>query len=399
MFSSRLRFSSTATSPAGLTPNAITQAVSSLRTAGAPLLDLTETNPTKVGLAYPSMIAGTLADPAVLTYAPEPLGLRSAREAAARECSRSGTRVDADRVVLTTSTSEAYGLLFKLLCDPGDSVLVPQPSYPLFESLAGLEAVRADPYRLEFHGRWSIDRDSLQRALSSRTRAILIVTPNNPTGSMLRAADRDWLVALAATHDLALISDEVFRDYLLEPASDAASLAGESHALTFVLGGLSKSAGLPQMKLGWIAVSGPEPVAARAVAELEVICDTYLSVTSSVQLAAPVLIEAGRDIRAAIQERIARNLASLDRALTGESPVSLLTPEGGWSAVLRVPATESEETLVLRLLNEFHVIVHPGYFFDFATEAFLVVSLLPEPAEFDEGIRRVLAGVHAGAVR
>jgi aspartate/methionine/tyrosine aminotransferase len=399
MFSSRLRFGSSASTPAGLTPNAITQAVSKLRTAGVPLLDLTETNPTTVALPYPSSIAGALADSGVLTYAPEPLGLPSAREAASRECGRSGAHVDAARVVLTTSTSEAYAILFKLLCDPGDSVLVPQPSYPLFESLAGLEAVRADPYRLEYHGRWSIDRDSLLGALSSRTRAILVVTPNNPTGSMLRGADRDWLAGLAAERDVAIISDEVFRDYTFEPAADAASLSGESRALTFVLGGLSKSAGLPQMKLGWIAVSGPEALAARAMDQLEVICDTYLSVTTSVQLAAPALIEAGRDIRAAIQARIVRNLASLQRALAGESPVSLLTPEAGWSAVLRVPATDSEEALVLRLLEEFHVIVHPGYFFDFATEAFLVVSLLPAPADFDEGIRRVLAGVHSGAAR
>jgi alanine-synthesizing transaminase len=301
--------------------------------------------------------------------------------------------------VLTTSTSEAYALLFKLLCDPGDSVLVPQPSYPLFESLAGLEAVRADPYRLEYHGRWSIDRESVRRALSSRTRAVLVVTPNNPTGSMLRAADRDWLAALAAEHDVALIADEVFRDYTLEPAGDAASLSGESRALTFVLGGLSKSAGLPQMKLGWIAVSGPVSLTTQAMDQLEVICDTYLSVTSAVQLAAPALIEAGRDIRASIQERISRNLASLQRVVAGESPASLLTPEGGWSAVLRVPATRSEEALVLRLLNEFHVLVHPGYFFDFVTEAFLVVSLLPAPSDFDEGIRRVLAGIDTGAMR
>ena len=399
MFSSRLRFGGTANAPAGLTTNAITHALSTLRLAGTPLLDLTETNPTKVGVPYPSAIAGALADPAVLSYVPEPLGLPSAREAVARDGLRSGAHVDASRVVLTTSTSEAYALLFKLLCDAGDSVLVPQPSYPLFESLAALEAVRADPYRLEYHGRWSIDRDSLLGALSSRTRAILIVTPNNPTGSMLRASDREWLVRLAAERDLAIISDEVFRDFLLEPAADATSLSGESRALTFVLGGLSKSAGLPQMKLGWIVVSGPDAAAAQAIDELEVICDTYLSVTTSVQIAAPALIEAGRDIRAAIHARISENLAALQRALAGESPVSLLTPEGGWSAVLRVPATESEETLVLRLLNEFHVIVHPGYFFDFATEAFLVVSLLPAADDFAEGIRRVIAGVHAGAAR
>ena len=385
--------------PAGLTTNAITHALSTLRSAGTPLLDLTESNPTKVGLPYPSGIAGALADPAVLSYAPDPLGLPSAREAVARECSRSGARVDAGRVVLTTSTSEAYAFLFKLLCDAGDSVLVPQPSYPLFESLASLEAVTAEPYRLEYHGRWSIDRDSLLGAVSPRTRAILIVTPNNPTGSMLRAADRDWLAALAAERGLAIISDEVFSDYSLSPAADATLLSGESRALTFALGGLSKSAGLPQMKLGWIAVSGPEAAVSRAMNELEVICDTYLSVSTSVQLAAPALIEAGRDIRAAIHERISGNLASLERALGPDSPVSLIAPEGGWSAVVRVPATLSEESLVLRLLNEFHVIVHPGYFFDFATEAFLVLSLLPKTDEFAEGIRRVLAGVHAGAAR
>ena len=399
MFSSRLRTGGTAHAPGSLTTNAITQALSRLRAAGTPLLDLTETNPTAVALPYPSAIAGALADPGVLSYVAGPLGLPAAREAVARECSRSSAPVDANRVVLTTSTSEAYAFLFKLLCDPGDSVLVPQPSYPLFESLAALEAVRADPYRLEYHGRWSIDRESLLGALSARTRAILVVTPNNPTGSMLRGADRDWLAALAAERDLAVVSDEVFRDYTLGPAADAASLAGESRALTFVLGGLSKSAGLPQMKLGWIAVSGPDVSAARAMEELEVICDTYLSVTTSVQLAAPALIRAGRDIRAAIHERISSNLASLERTVAGDSPVSLLAPEGGWSAVLRVPATESEEALVLRLLNEFHVIVHPGYFFDFATEAFLVLSLLPAPADFDEGIRRVLASVHAGAGR
>ena len=399
MFSSRLRFGGAAHAPAGLTTNAITHALSTLRMAGTPLLDLTETNPTMVGVPYPSAVAGALAGPGVLSYVPEPLGLPSAREAVARECSRSGAPIEANRIVLTTSTSEAYALLFKLLCDPGDSVLVPQPSYPLFESLAGLEGVRADPYRLEYHGRWSIDRDSLLGALSSRTRAILIVTPNNPTGSMLRTADRDWLAALAAERGLALISDEVFRDYLFEPAADASSLSGEARALTFVLGGLSKSAGLPQMKLGWISVSGPDAAAARAIDELEVICDTYLSVTTSVQIAAPALIEAGRDIRAAIHARISGNLAALERALAPGSPVSLLAPEGGWSAVLRVPATEPEETLVLRLLNEFHVIVHPGYFFDFATEAFLVVSLLPATEDFAEGIRRVMAGVHAEAAR
>ena len=387
MFSSRL--------PVGLPSNAITQAVARLRATGATLLDLTETNPTLVGLPYPREVLSALSDSRGLTYVPEPLGWRPAREAAARECGRSGASIDPDRVVLTTSTSEAYALLFKLLCNAGDAVLVPQPSYPLFEALAGLEVVHAEPYRLEYHGRWSIDRDSLVGSLTPRTRAVLVVTPNNPTGSMLRSADRDWLSALCAGRGIAIISDEVFRDYALAPAPDAASFAGEARALTFVLGGLSKSAGLPQMKLGWIAVSGPSALTSPAIAQLEVICDTYLSVGTPVQLAAANLIDAGRAIRSAIQERITRNLASLRILLPPDSPVSLLEPEGGWSAVLRVPATRSEESLVLRLLNDLHVIVHPGYFFDFTTEAFVIVSLLPAETDFAEGIRRVLTGVEA----
>lgn len=391
MFSLRL--------PVGLPSNAITQAVTDLRSNGVALIDLTETNPTVVGLPYPADVLAALGDPRGMTYAPEPLGWRPAREAAAVECGRGGASIDPDRIVLTTSTSEAYALLFKLLCNAGDAVLAPRPSYPLFEALAGLEAVRADPYRLEYHGRWSIDRDSLIGGLTPRTRAVLVVTPNNPTGSMLRDADRAWLAALCAERGIAIISDEVFCDYALAPGVDAASFSGEARALTFVLGGLSKSAGLPQMKLGWIAVSGPAALTIPAIAQLEVICDTYLSVSTPVQLAAPDLIIAGRTIRAAIQERITRNLASLRHLLPPDSPVSLLEPEGGWSAVLRVPATRSEETLVLRLLNNLHVIVHPGYFFDFATEAFVIVSLLPAEANFDEGMRRLLAGVESGEPR
>ena len=292
--------------------------------------------------------------------------------------------------MLTASTSEAYSLLFKLLADPGEAVLVPQPSYPLFELLCRLEGVVARPYRLEYHGAWSIDRDSLERALTADVRAVLLVTPNNPTGSMLRATDREWIVALARARGLALVSDEVFADYPLRRRPDATSLAGETRALTFVLGGLSKSAGLPQVKLGWIVVTGPAAERADALARLEVICDTYLSVATPVQVAAPDLIEAGRVIRAAIADRLARNLDALDQAIAEYPAVSLLEPEGGWSAVLRVPGTVSEEQLVLTLLERDHVVVHPGYFFDFAGEAFLVVSLLTDPEAFDEGIRRVL---------
>lgn len=391
MFSSRL--------PAALAPNAITRAAAALRARGIPLLDLTETNPTAVGLAYPADILSPLAGAAAERYAPDPLGLASAREAVAKEYERTGTRVNPGQVMLTASTSEAYALLFKLLCDPDDNVLVPQPSYPLFESLTALEAVRARPYRLDYHGSWAIDRDSVQRALTARTRAVLVVSPNNPTGSLLRRDDREWLAALGGDRRIAIISDEVFAEYPLRPRPGAASCVGESGALTFVLGGLSKSAGLPQVKLGWMVVGGPSDLAAQALERLEVIGDAYLSVSTPVQIAAPALIEAGRHVRAAIQRRLSANLTCLERLVGADSPVSLLPPEGGWSAVLRVPATQSEEALVLRLLNEAHVVVHPGFFFDFADEAFVVVSLLPEPQVFERAIHRLLpiAGGGQGA--
>ncbi len=382
MFSSRL--------PAALGANAISRAAAALLAQHVPVLDLTETNPTRVGLAYPPEVLTTLASPEAACYTPEPLGLASAREAVAREYARAGAVVDPDQVVLTASTSEAYALLFKLLCDAGDEVLIPQPSYPLFESLTRLDAVQARPYRLEYHGAWSIDRDSLDRALTSRTRAVLIVSPNNPTGSMLRRDDREWLVSRAAERGIAIISDEVFADYRLRPMRDADSCLGEGRALTFVLGGLSKSAGLPQLKLGWIVVGGPRDAAAQAMERLAIICDTYLSVATPVQVAAPALLAAGGDIRLSIQRRIAGNLARLERMVGADSAVSVMPPEGGWSVVLRVPATQPEETLVLRALNEAHVLVHPGFFFDFATEAFLVVSLLPEPAVFETAIGRLL---------
>jgi alanine-synthesizing transaminase len=385
MFSSRL--------PAALAPNAISRTTARLQAERVSLLDLTETNPTAVSLMYPADVLAPLADSRARHYDPAPLGLPSAREAVAREYQLRGVVVDPASIVLTASTSEAYGLLFKLLCNPGDEVLVPQPSYPLFESLTALEAVVARPYRLEYHGAWSLDRDSVERAITPRTRAVLVVSPNNPTGSLLRADDRDWLAACCARANLALIADEVFSEYVLSPVSDAVSFAGEDRVLTFVLGGLSKSAGLPQVKLGWMLVSGPRDAVPEALTRLEIICDTYLSVSTPVQLAAPQLIAAGRGIRARIQERISANLACVTGLCDAESAASVLMPDGGWSVVLRVPATEPEEALVLRLLRDAHVLVHPGYFFDFDEEAYLVASLLPEPDRFREAMTRVLAAV------
>jgi aspartate/methionine/tyrosine aminotransferase len=383
VFSSRL--------PRELTPNVLSRAVSARRAAGARLLDLTETNPTVVGIPYPPGMLSSLGSARGLRYAPDPRGLATAREAIAAEYREAWSDASSERVVLTASTSEAYAMLFKLLCDPGDEVLVPQPSYPLFDLLTRLEAVRSRPYRLEYHGIWSIDRGSLEAALGPRTRAVLVVSPNNPTGSRLRAADREWLASCCAERDIAVISDEVFAGYVLGSRPDAVSFTGERRALTFVLGGLSKSAGLPQVKLAWILAGGPGALVQDALTRLDVIADTYLSVSTPVQEAAPGLIAAGRAVRSAIHARLSQNLGMLRSAVAGWPSISLLEPEGGWSAVLRVPATQSEEALVLRLLAEADVVVHPGYFFDFPHEAFLVLSLLPDPAVFAEASGRILA--------
>lgn len=388
MFSTRL--------PPRLEPNALSLATAALEAAGVDLLDLTETNPTAVGIAYPADLLACLSNPQANRYQPRAFGWPAACEAVAVDYTRRGVPVSADQVILTSSTSEAYSLLFKLLCDPGDDVLVPQPSYPLFDLLTALDSVPANPYRLDYNGVWSIDRASVEGAIGARTRAILAVSPNNPTGSMLRRDDRDWLVGLCDECSLALIVDEVFAEYPLGPKTDACSIIGENRVLTFSLGGLSKSAGLPQVKLGWMIVGGPEDLTGNAMTRLDVICDTYLSVSTPVQLAAPALIACGREIRAGIAARLQENLRQLRQRLMSSPSVTLLEPEGGWSAVLHVPATEPEESLVLRLLQDDHVRVHPGYFFDFPSEAFLVVSLLPTPGVFATAIDRTLVAIEKG---
>lgn len=381
MFSSRL--------PAVLAANALSRAAAALRDAGVSLIDFTETNPTTAGISYPPDLLSTLGDPRSARYAPEAFGLEPARLAVAADYRRAGVEIAADHVLLTASTSEAYSMLFKLLCDPGDEVLVPRPSYPLFEWLTTLDAVEARPYLLDYHGVWSIDRDHLLAQITPRTRALLVVSPNNPTGAVTRSGDRDWLAELCAARRLALIADEVFIDYPLKAVA-LDRHAGEPRVLTFSLGGLSKSAGLPQLKLGWIATSGPDADVEAALDRLALISDTYLSVSTPVQVAAPQLIAAGRVTREAIASRICANLSTLREHLRGHPGVTLLEPDAGWSAVLRIPATIGEESFVLRLLEDEHVLVHPGYFFDFAAEAYLVVSLLPEPQKFAEGTSRLV---------
>jgi hypothetical protein len=386
MFSTRTRWD--------LSPNRLNSALEAKRRSGVPLLDLTESNPTRAGLAAPAGLLASLSDPASLLYEPVAFGLRRAREAVAADHARRGLEVDADRILLTASTSEAYAFLFKLLCDPGDEVLVPRPGYPLFEYLANLESVRASPYAFELDGRWRLTASSLADAFTPRTRAVVVVNPNNPTGAFLKRDELRALEAFCADRGLAIISDEVFADYAFtDDPQRAASVARDGPALAFALGGLSKSCALPQLKLAWCAVSGPEALRREAWSRLEVVADTYLSVSTPVQHAAAALLARREELQAPVRARITANLAGLRTRLGGGSPASLLEPEGGWYSVLRVPATMPEEEIVLRLLADHDVLAHPGYFFDFPREAYLVLSLLPEPAVFEEGVARILDAI------
>jgi hypothetical protein len=369
-------------------------------------LDLTETNPTRVGLPYPNeAIAAALARAPIATYDPAPLGLARARAAVAADYARAGMAVDPDRLVLTASSSESYGFLFKLCCDPGDAVLVPEPSYPLFEYLTRLEGVVPLGYRLAFDGVWHIDFSSVTEAVAGarrdghRARAIIVVNPNNPTGSFLKRDELARLSAIAAQEDLAIISDEVFAGYPFVPdptrvTTAAADPALDDGASVFSLGGLSKSCGLPQLKLGWILASGRD--AARSVAALELVADTYLSVATPVQAALGDLLALGAEVRAAIADRVAENRARLLAALPPESGCTVLPTEGGWSAILRVPASRSDEAWAATLATEAGVLVQPGYFFDLRGGTFLVLSLLPATDRFGAAIARLVAHVEAG---
>ena len=383
MFSSRFHWD--------LRPNRLTCLLREKRRAGARILDLTESNPTRAGLVYPRELVESLADPRALAYDPQPSGLLKAREAVCRYYAAAGHSVEPGSVLLTASTSEAYAYLFKLLTDPGDEVLAPRPSYPLFEFLAAMESVRVSPYPLAYHGGWSIDCHALASAVTDRTRAIVLVNPNNPTGSFLKHDELRFLVNLCQERRLALISDEVFADYAFaEDGQRVRTLANCTDVLAFSMSGLSKIAGLPQMKLGWIVTAGPPEALAAAKEKLELIADTYLSVGTPVQHAAPRLLETGRGIQAQIASRVRGNLDFLRSAVRAESPCQVLAVEGGWCATVQVPRVRPEEEWALELLREDNVVVQPGFFYDFESEAFLVVSLLTQPETFREGCRRLL---------
>jgi alanine-synthesizing transaminase len=377
--------------PRDLAANRLASAVESLRSAGRSFVDLTESNPTRAGIAYPAALLASLADVRSLSYEPTPFGLLDARTAVAADYQRHGFDLSPAHVVLTASTSDSYSLLFKLLCGAGDEVLVPRPSYPLFDYLTRMDLVVSKPYALEYHGRWSVDFDSLERAITPRTRAVLVVSPNNPTGSLIAREELTRLASICAERDIAIVADEVFADYELEDGAVARAgrpLAAPD-ALSFSLGGLSKSVGLPQLKLGWIAVSGPPALVGEALQRLEVICDTYLSVSTPVQVAAADLLRRGAVVRDEISRRVRANYAWLGRDVKAAPACNRLTAEAGWYAVLQVPSFEPEEELVLGLLSREGVLIHPGYFFDFPRESYLVVSLLTPEDAFCEGLTRV----------
>lgn len=393
MFSARLPWDSP--------ENRLTRALRERRAAGLPILDLSAANPTRAGLFSSGELGdllAPLADPAGLRYAPDPAGLRPAREAVAGYYADRGLVVAPDDVVLCASTSEGYSWLFQVLCDPGDGVLVPQPSYPLFSHLLGLAAARPVPYALDYDGRWRAGGLPLEEPT---LRALLCVSPSNPTGSYLHRGEHRALDAACAARGLALITDEVFGDYPLDPAllpyetaedEIIPSLAGaETQALTLVLSGLSKVLGLPQLKLAWVVVGGPAPLRARARERLLLVADTFLSVSTPVQLAAAALLRQRPLLQGAIHRRVRDNLAVLKAQVRGTA-CDVLRCEGGWYAVLRVPRLVSDEDLCLRLLDD-GVLCHPGFFFDFPSDGHLVLSLLPPPQDFAAAVALVLGRV------
>lgn len=360
------------------------------REAGERLLDLTTANPTEVFADYPhEEIARAFGAIANFRYEPEAFGTRAARQIIADWYADFGIRANADRLALTASTSEAYAILFKLLCDPGDEILIPCPSYPLFEYLANAEAVKTAPYRLLYDGGWLVDFDSVENAIGSNTRAIVVVNPNNPTGSFLKVQEAEKLTVLAEKYGLAIISDEVFMTY---PAAGSMrgqvrSLIGRNDVLSFSLNGLSKAAGMPQMKLGWIAANGPQEKVASALGKLELLLDSYLSVATPVQCALLELLRIGSGLQMKIAARVRQNREALG-VLKGSS-VEPLASEGGWSAILQVPNIRTEEDWMTKLLSDEGVMVQPGYFYDMAKEAFLVVSLIASPTDFADGIDKL----------
>ncbi|MCU1310584.1 MAG: aminotransferase [Candidatus Angelobacter sp.] len=384
MFSSRTSWN--------LSPNRFTTALEKKKKSGSELLDLTASNPTTSGLVYEAeAVLSSLNNPAALTYEPESKGLLVARNAVAEYYAAQSepVTVSPENIILTTSTSEAYSFAFRLLCESGDEVLIPQPSYPLFDLLATIQDVRLVPYSLVYDHGWQIDFNSLRSAMTPRTRGVIVVHPNNPTGSYVKGSELSQLNEICSAHDLAIIADEVFLDYPLI-GNAPRSFADNPGALTFTLSGLSKISGLPQMKVAWMAVSGPSAIASDALSRLDVIADIFLSMNAPIELATPSLLNCRKSFQAQLQSRLRANLAELDSQIAAQHHCTRLNVEGGWYATLRVPVTQSDEELAIALIEHESVIVHPGHFFDFEQDGFLILSLLTPEDVFKEGVSRIL---------
>ena len=383
----------------------LARALAERRSSGQTVLDLTASNPRRCGIDLPERLLQPFLDPAVLDYDPDPRGQRAARQAVAAYYAERGVSVEPEQMVLTTGTSEAYSFLFRMLCDPGDAVLVPVPGYPLFDYLADAESVQLVPVpMLRDHG-WHLDWQQMEQSVTPRTRAVILVHPNNPTGHFTPQAESEALFAFCRRHGLALIVDEVFLDYALDsvqnptPRADASSfLARETSVPLFVVSGISKILGLPQMKLAWIVAAGSEPERQQALERLEVLADTFLSVSTPVQVALRHWLPEAATVQQQIGQRIDGNLAALDAALAAQAVpwVSRLEAQAGWYAVLRIPALHDDEAMALRLLER-GVWVHPGSFFSMPAAGWLVVSLLTPEAEFGAGVRLLLESVAAMA--
>jgi aspartate/methionine/tyrosine aminotransferase len=377
--------------------NPFTRALAEVRSTGEKLLDLTVSNPTAADLDYDrEIVLSSLRTPGSLSYDPQPRGLLQTRKTVCvyYRDAHGESDLDPQRLILTTSTSEAYSYAFRLLCNPGDEVLVPTPSYPLFEFLADLSDVKLVPYPLIYDHRWQIDFDSLYEAATSNTRAVILVHPNNPTGSYISTSEASALNVFCNANNLALIVDEVFLDYAHDGGSRN-TFASNFSALTFTLSGISKISALPQMKLAWLVTSGPEDLVKQAGARLEIIADTFLSMNAPIQLAASVLLDQRKRIQPVLLDRVRANVAELDRQLAARPSCTRLNVEGGWYAVLRVPVVQSDEDLAIDLLRKAGVVVHPGHFFDFPSEGYLVLSLITEPGAFHEGIKRILEAIRS----
>jgi alanine-synthesizing transaminase len=375
-----------------LSTNRFSSTLEKLRNSGREILDLTVSNPTDCGLTYPPDLLDLLRDPAALNYEPTPKGLLLAREAVCHYYAElpQPVEIHPHDVFLTTSTSEAYSFVMRLLCDPHDEIMVPHPGYPLFEFLAGVNDVCLRPYQLLYDHGWHLDLHAIRQNVTPHTKAIALVHPNNPTGSFVKREEARELSAFAAAMDRALVVDEVFLDYAFE-TGESWSFAGNEQALTFTLSGLSKVSGLPQIKLAWCVVSGPEKQKMDAISRLEIIADTYLSLNAPVQRATPRLLEFRKDFQSQLKARLDANLRELDRQLAEQQNVSRLRCEGGWYVVLRVPITRTDEELALELMERQSVLVHPGHFFDFPHDGYLIVSLMTQEVTFQQGIAGIIA--------